>query len=171
VSDRKRVYIAGSISKGDLATNVNQGTLAFLHLTACGFAPFAPQWSVFSTYPCQPATNGVVALGTAAGMLSHDDWLAVDLSWVGVADIVLRLPGESKGADEETALAESLGIPVAHSVHELCGPTLWHQEVSLAGVQVTARAYRECDLVHVIRHLCASHGVGTPDFVGVATCE
>ena len=51
--------------------------------------------------------------------LGHGIWMEVDLPWVEVAAAVLRLPGESRGADIEVAHAKSLMIPVFHSLQEL----------------------------------------------------
>lgn len=118
-----RVYIAGPISKGDLAHNVNQATAAFVALAKAGFAPWCPHWSVYAS-PCQTAvyvTGGVVGIGTAKGNdeMTHEDWLGVDLPWVGVADAVLRLPGESSGADRETAHARDCGVPVFDSLADV----------------------------------------------------
>lgn len=121
-----RVYIAGPISKGDLKRNVDQATEAFVALAKAGLAPFCPHWSVYSK-PCEaapPMPDGrqcVSCVGDWQGndQMSHADWLGVDLPWVGVANAVLRLPGESTGADREVAFAESLGIPVYHSLREV----------------------------------------------------
>lgn len=118
---KKRVYIAGPISRGDLCHNVNQATDAFVDLAKGGLAPFCPQWSVYSK-PCRPAgENGVYCTGTAIGneRMSHADWMGVDLPWVAVADALLRLPGESVGADMEVAEARKRNIPVYHSVGEV----------------------------------------------------
>lgn len=118
---RKRVYIAGPISRGDLCHNVNQATAAFVALAKAGFAPFAPQWSVYS----KPAHKRFESWGeevlceaTIQGNdeMQHADWMGVDIPWVAVSDAVLRLPGESTGADMETAYAEAHGIPVLHSI-------------------------------------------------------
>lgn len=123
---RKRVYIAGPISKGDLAHNVNRATAAFVKLAKEGLAPWCPHWSVFSegcdpTVPLSDGRQSVVAFGTAVGApgMSHADWLGIDLAWVGVADAVLRLPGESTGADMETAYARERGIPVFDTIGEV----------------------------------------------------
>jgi len=120
---RKRVYLAGPISKGDLLHNVNQATRAFTVLAKSGCAPWCPAWSVYSKpafRDCLPGGSGPAVLceATAQGnsLMSHDDWLGVDLAWVAVADAVLRLPGESIGADREVAEARRLGIPVFDSV-------------------------------------------------------
>jgi hypothetical protein len=130
---RKRIYIAGPISLGNLAENVNRATAAFVSLGKEGLAPFAPAWSVYSK-PCSTVTRLIavadtdvldptqcVCIGTRNGNseMVHSDWLDIDLAWVSVADAVLRLPGESKGADTEVAHARSLGIPVFQSVEEV----------------------------------------------------
>lgn len=114
---RPRVYIAGPISRGDLAVNINRATDAFVRLAQAGVAPLCPHWSVYA----KPVTTfqGVVCCeATVAGHpdLSHADWMGVDLPWVEVADAVLRLPGESAGAEMETAHARAHGIPVFDSV-------------------------------------------------------
>lgn len=127
----KRIYIAGPISRGDLAHNVNQATAAFVALAVAGLAPFCPHWSVYSK-PCKrvPITGyespdvirtDVVCVATVSGNdeMTHADWLNVDLPWVQVADAVLRLPGESAGADREVEFARACGVPVYHSVREV----------------------------------------------------
>lgn len=125
-SGRKRVYIAGPISRGDLRENVNQATAAFVELAKAGFAPMCPHWSVYSK-PAFWFTMGddprryLHCEGTAMGNddMTHADWLGVDLPWVAVSDAVLRLPGESKGADAEVSHAVSLQIPVFTRVSEV----------------------------------------------------
>lgn len=121
-----RVYIAGPISKGDLCHNLNQATEAFVTLAKAGFAPFCPHWSAYS----KPAFRDVLPGGSGPAVLceatvsgndrmTHADWLNVDLPWVEVSDAVLRLPGESAGADREVSHALALRIPVFYSVAEL----------------------------------------------------
>jgi len=54
-------------------------------------------------------------------------WMEMDFAWLRKCDALLRLPGESSGADEEVALAESLGLPVFHGFDALaahCRPAL-----------------------------------------------
>lgn len=120
MADRKRVYVAGPITKGNLARNIDRATLAFRELAKAGYAPFCPHWSVY----CKETTildGGVWCEATVSGGydMVHEDWLNIDLAWVSVADAVLRLPGESKGADREVAHAQSLGIPVYYSIVQL----------------------------------------------------
>ena len=50
----------------------------------------------------------------------YEDWIKVDKEWVLVCDCVLRLSGESPGADGEVKLAEKNKKPVFYSMLELC---------------------------------------------------
>lgn len=50
---------------------------------------------------------------------SYERWMEWCLTMVGVADVVLRLPGASDGADREVAEARRLGKPVVHSIDAL----------------------------------------------------
>ena len=130
-----RVYIAGPISKGNLAANVNQATEAFVRLAKAGLAPFCPHWSVYAK-PCRPgldfhggADEGMFVVmddrcectGTRNGNdeMTHADWMGIDLPWVSVAEAVLRLPGESTGADLEVKEAYARGIPVFHRTEDV----------------------------------------------------
>jgi nucleoside 2-deoxyribosyltransferase len=45
---------------------------------------------------------------------SHQFWLEYDLQFLSRADVVLRVPGNSAGADAEVAHARGLRIPVLH---------------------------------------------------------
>lgn len=133
------IYIAGPITKGDLAHNINQGTAAFIALTKAGIASICPMWSAFagqamtaslapysSVVSLKDGGNPINITGRVFGVaiatpneLTHADWLTVDFEFIRRCDAVLRLPGESVGADAETAHASELGIPVFHSVGEV----------------------------------------------------
>ncbi len=128
---KKRVYIAGPISKGDLAANVNRATAAFVRLAKAGFAPLCPHWSVYSK-PCKnwiiiddeetaEDPDSVFCQGTKNGNdeMTHADWIGVDLPWVEVSHAVLRLPGESTGADLEVEHATRHGVPVYEDIDQL----------------------------------------------------
>lgn len=122
-----RVYIAGPIAKGDLESNIQQSDVAFKELAQLGFAPFNPMWSCFAGSAKRNmdmngrrygVVEGTATSGSSIG-LSHKDWVDLDLAWVEVADAVLRLPGESVGADRETGHARKKEIPVFHAVDDL----------------------------------------------------
>lgn len=95
---KKKIYIAGPISTGDQLANVNYALLVWSELHKAGFVPFCPHWSAL-----QHIHNPE---------LDHAAWLEYDFNWVEACDAVLRMPGQSKGADMEVAHAESLKIPV-----------------------------------------------------------
>lgn len=93
----KTIYIASPYTKGDIAMNVRAQIDAVDALMDAGLAPMAPLYSHFQ-HMIHPR--------------HYEDWMAVDLVWVAKCDALVRLPGESSGADREVALAQSLGIPV-----------------------------------------------------------
>ncbi len=102
---RRRIYISGPLtSSGSVLDNLARAMDAARALIAAGFAPFCPHL----TYHVDPG-----------GEYPHDLWMEIELPWVAVADALLRLPGESLGADLEVARAEALGIPVFTSVADL----------------------------------------------------
>jgi len=100
----KRVYVAGPYSAGDLAMNVRSAYEAATRLADAGFAPFVPHhthfWQLLFPRP-------------------YDEWLKLDLAFLPCCDAVLRLPGESHGADGEVREAQTRGIPVFEDLHEL----------------------------------------------------
>jgi Domain of unknown function (DUF4406) len=55
---------------------------------------------------------------------SYEMWMELDFEMVKRSDMLLRLPGESAGADREVALATKLKIPVAYSLEDLMQKTI-----------------------------------------------
>ena len=104
MSDRPRIYISGPISKGDHAHNFHQAVTAQKSLMEAGCAVLNPMLSM---------------LMPGAFSIPHAEWIANDLPWVTVSDAVLRLPGESDGADAECGWAKDHDIPVYHNLEEL----------------------------------------------------
>lgn len=84
------------------AVSVQIDTFAILR--DLGYQPIAPLLSHY-----------VDALHPA----SYDRWLEWCMAMIGVCDIVLRLPGDSAGADREVAAAKALGKLIVHNVDEL----------------------------------------------------
>ena len=101
---RKRVYIASPYTKGDVAINVRKQITTFTILLNEGYIPFAPLMSHF-IHLVNPQ--------------SYDTWMQWDLDWLDTCDIVLRLEGESEGADKEVAMAKEKGIKVVYGLKEL----------------------------------------------------
>src|SRR3990167_3022701 len=107
---RPVVYIATPISRGNLDHNIGQANEAMLILMRRGISPINPVGSCFVGYP-ELKEPAVLSCG-----LSHQEWIDMDLELVARSVGVLRLPGDSLGADKETAHARSLGIPVFDSI-------------------------------------------------------
>ncbi|HNE37355.1 MAG TPA: DUF4406 domain-containing protein [Microthrixaceae bacterium] len=90
------VYVAGPIS-GDPFGCVRQGVEAFDVLRGVGCTPILPQLSVL------------------AEMVQHrpyEEWMAYDFEVIARCDALVRLPGESEGADREVRHARELGVRV-----------------------------------------------------------
>lgn len=98
------VYIAGPYSKGDVAQNVRTAVIWAEHVKCLGFQVFVPHlchlWHLISPH-------------------SYLFWMDHDLAWLKKCDILLRMPGDSEGADREVAAAKALGIPVVTGLEGL----------------------------------------------------
>lgn len=101
---RSLVYVAGPYTQGNVSENVRAAINAGDHLLGCGFAPYVPHlthfWHLTSPH-------------------SYETWLELDLCWLAKCDALLRLPGESPGADQEVQFAVQNDIPVFHSLSTL----------------------------------------------------
>jgi hypothetical protein len=100
----KTVYVAGPYTKGDVAVNVRNAIELQSFLYDEGFHVFNPLLTHF-VHLVFPREYGF--------------WLKEDLAWLKKCDILVRLPGESSGAEGEIAEAEKLGIPVYRMEGEL----------------------------------------------------
>jgi hypothetical protein len=93
----KFIYIASPYTKGDVAVNVRQSLDAADAIAGAGYVVFAPLlthfWHMVHPRP-------------------WEFWVEQDLAWLERCDAVVRLPGESKGADAEVVRARELGLPV-----------------------------------------------------------
>lgn len=100
----RRIYVAGPLTRGDQRKNVRAAILAAEQLIKAGFIPFIPHlshfWGLIAPHP-------------------YGFWIEYDLEWLSTCDAVLRLPGDSPGADVEVVSARSLSIPVFYSVESL----------------------------------------------------
>ena len=96
---RQRVYISGPITQGDRNWNQYQANVAHKALMLAGYAVL------------NPMPTGVLPFAWD-GSVEHAAWLESDFSFVSVCDLLIRLPGESKGGDMEVGFAKARGIPV-----------------------------------------------------------
>jgi hypothetical protein len=99
-----KVYIASPYTKGDVALNVRKSFEVYTELLKYDFLPFAPLTSHF-IHMIFPQT--------------YETWLEIDFDWLLVCDCVLRLLGESNGADQECELAKENDILVFYTLEEL----------------------------------------------------
>jgi hypothetical protein len=98
------VYIASPYTKGDVAENVRYSLQVANTIMEWGAIPFAPLlshfWHLMFPHP-------------------YEFWMKMDFEWIKRCNCLLRLPGESKGADMEVEFAKENGIPVYYSMKEL----------------------------------------------------
>lgn len=100
----KIVYVASPYTNGDKEENVELQIVAAELLRNAGFLPF---WPLHSHYWQQLYPH------------PYEFWMLMDFEWIPKCDILLRLPGESQGADKEVKLAQELDIPVYYSLFTL----------------------------------------------------
>jgi hypothetical protein len=99
----KKIYIAGPYTKGDVAVNVKNAMDAANELINAGHYPFCPHLSHF-LHMNNPQPYQV--------------WIDLDLVFLPDCDALLRLEGDSAGADGEVRKANELGMPVYYSIEE-----------------------------------------------------
>jgi len=99
-----KIYIAGPYTKGDVAVNVKEAIHAGDYVARLGHTVFIPHlthfWHMLIPH-------------------EYDFWMAQDEAWLLECDAVLRLKGESKGADQEVKIAEAHDKPIYYSVFEV----------------------------------------------------
>lgn len=100
----KLVYIASPYTIGDVAENVAVQEETAHKILDKGHVPIVPLLSHYLHIRRQRP---------------YQDWLKMDMKILERVDIVLRLPGESKGADKEVTYAKEKGLPVIYSLEEL----------------------------------------------------
>jgi len=111
------IYVAGPISRGPLRANVEQACAAGIRLMKAGLSVHVPHLTCFMGQ-VYTADGGAVPEVLPAGT-AIEDWYGMSLTEVRRCDAVLRLPGESTGADLEVAEAVSHGRPVFYSAEEV----------------------------------------------------
>lgn len=98
-----KVYIAGPYSSAPLKNTERAIDTADI-LTRRGFVPFCPHlnhyWDERWKHPAE-------------------FWYKYDMHWLRACDCLLRLPGESKGADNEVEEMKRLGRPVFYDIKDL----------------------------------------------------
>jgi hypothetical protein len=100
---KKRVYIAGPYSRGDQAVNVRTAIFVADAVLALGYAPYLPHLTHF-WHLLSPK--------------EYEAWLRLDLHWLDVCDYLLRIPGDSPGADREVQRAAAIGIQAFYGIEQ-----------------------------------------------------
>ena len=102
--EMKYIYVAGPYTNDDPVLNVRKAIEAGEQLIALGFVPFIPHlthlWHLISPHDIEY-------------------WYEYDNEWIRKCDALLRLPGESKGADDEVYLMFEMGKSVYYSIDAL----------------------------------------------------
>lgn len=101
-----KIYIASPYTIGDVAVNIRNVILVADKLISLGHTPYLPHLSHFQ-HLLSPRP--------------YEDWVRLDNEWLKCCDMVLRMEGESSGADSEVLLARTLRIPVVYSLEEIIG--------------------------------------------------
>lgn len=94
---KPRIYIAGPYTVGDVGVNVRKAIEVADRLRFLGGVPHVPHLN---------------HLWHLAFPHDYEYWMALDMDWLAVCDWIVRIPGESPGADREEVFAKARGIPV-----------------------------------------------------------
>ena len=98
------IYISAPYSLGDVSENIRRVCFAGDEILRKGHTPFVPHlthlWHLISPK-------------------SWEEWLNIDFQFIGVCDTLLRLNGESKGADLEVAEAKKLCMIIYYSLEDV----------------------------------------------------
>lgn len=109
---RPRIYVAGPITLGDVAGNLHTGIEVSLFLLETGYSVYSP----FALTAFAIEKHGAPP---AVGSPGYENWLHNDLAWIEQCHALLRLPGQSAGADREVAHALAHGLFVFYAVADL----------------------------------------------------
>ena len=99
-----RVFISGPYTKDDPVVNTRNAILAGEEVSRRGHIPWIPHLNIQLHMVCPH---------------EPDFWYEYDLRWLDVCDVLLRLPGESWGADKEVEYAIQKRIRVIYDINEL----------------------------------------------------
>ncbi|MFT5723283.1 MAG: hypothetical protein ACI9JN_000392 [Bacteroidia bacterium] len=99
-----KIFISGPYTKGDVAQNVKMSMEVTNQLIDLGFAPYCPHLTHFlHMNNFQP----------------YEKWLELDIEYMILCDAILRIPGDSAGADKEVELAKKRGILVFYDINQI----------------------------------------------------
>lgn len=98
------VFISSPYTEGNVATNVGIQIDVFNDLMNNDFTPFAPLLAHFIqlVHPHE-----------------YNEWINLCYRWIDKSDCILRIKGESKGADKEVLYAESKFKRIFYDIDDL----------------------------------------------------
>lgn len=108
-----RCYVAGPMTIGNRITNARAAIDIAHRLLLRGHYPFVPH------------------LHELWDLVYHEDyekWMELDFAFIRVCDVLVRIPGDSAGADREVALAYRIRIPVFMGLEEFMASSYWTLE-------------------------------------------
>ena len=101
---RLYVYVSGPLTMGDPIVNTRRAIEVAEELRHLGFVPFVPHltlfWEMFIPH-------------------MREYWMDMDFDWVVNCDALLRMPGESPGADREVDCALANKVAVFFDIESL----------------------------------------------------
>ena len=103
--EKIRVYVAGPLTKGDTLKNISTAIHAGNDLLKRGFIPFIPHLNSLWEIVCSEHPVST--------------WLEYDKQWIRACHALLRLEGESPGADGEVEFCNERNIPVFHRISDI----------------------------------------------------
>lgn len=99
-----KIYISGPITIGNQEANVTQAMQAHHELMDLGYYPFCPHLGYYLDRMQERPWK---------------EWIEHDLQWIEHCDALLRLPGDSVGAEIEARFAKHLEKMVFDDLTEL----------------------------------------------------
>jgi nucleoside 2-deoxyribosyltransferase len=123
----KLVYISCPITLGNKNHNWFQAAEAQVVLMRAGYAVHNPAHAMML-----PESSNI----------SWEDWLRMDEAIIDHCDMVVLLPGESKGADRECEYAKSKGIPVM-ALSEALLEGYFEFEARISALEADVAAWKE----------------------------
>ncbi len=100
-----KVFIASPYRTGDMSSNIRLQSDIYSGLMDLGFAPYGSIVSSLSQHIAHPKP--------------HEEWVKIENEFISVCNCVLRVGGESKGADECVNYAKSLKKEIFYSINDL----------------------------------------------------
>lgn len=98
------IYVSSPYTKGDVSENIRRACFAGDEILKKGHIPLVPHlthlWHLVSPKP-------------------WEDWMRIDSNLLSICDALLRLPGESKGADLEVIEAKNLCMIIYYSLEDI----------------------------------------------------